>query len=89
VDRLIGIDLLRRGRQVRPGHRQPEQEHAQRAEGQQQQVAEPQDSAAAAHGLAQKVHGSPSHHLVPLPVQQVDQDRTGGGHQPGQGKPRG
>jgi len=89
VDRLARVHGLAGTHEVRPGHGQAEEQDAQHAHGQQDQVLQPDHAAAAAHRLAQELHGRPLDHAEPLPVQQVDEDRAGGEGQTGCGKPGG
>ena len=78
-----------RAGEVRPGHRQAEQQQAQRPQRHQQQLAPLEDAPAAQHGFAEEVHRRPLHHAKPPPVQQVDHHRGGGSDQSGDGKPGG
>ena len=87
VDRLAGIDRRRGGLAVGLRQRQAKQEDTQGSDGQEEQVAQPEDPPAAADRLAKKLHGRPVDHLEPLPVQQVDQDRSGSRRQSRNRKP--
>ena len=88
---------MQRRARIRPGRRRdrakngranakPEQQHRRRAQDQQQDVANLQDLAIAIDGFAQEIHRRPMDDAIAAAIEQVDDQRPGGGNRAGHGK---
>jgi hypothetical protein len=76
MHRLVGMARIARTHEVGTGHRQSEEQNASGPQEQQEQILKAEDTAAATDGVPQKIHGRPLNHPIPLPVQEMDNDRS-------------